>query len=187
MKIILGSQSTGRRGVMESMGYQFETMNPNIDEKAIRFDDPKKLTLALAHAKADALIPKITEPAVLITSDQVIAWNGKILEKPENKVEAREFLRGYAAHPLETITAVVAVNTETKERREGVDTVKVFFRTIPENIIDDIIDEGEIFFLAGGFSVEDPKLKEYIIKIEGAIDSVIGLPKELTERLMKQV
>lgn len=187
MKIILGSQSVGRRSVMESMGYQFETMSPNIDEKAIRFADPQKLTLALANAKADALLPRITEPTILVTSDQVIFWNGKILEKPENEQEAREFLRGYAVHPLDSVVAVVATNTENKERREGVDIVKVSFRPIPESVIDDIIREGDVFSLSGSFSIEGPKLKDYIVKIDGAIDSVIGLPKALTERLIKEV
>ena len=72
MKIILGSQSKGRRHVLESMGYEFGVMSSNIDEKAIRFNDPQKLTIALAHAKADALLPRIQEPALLITSDQVV-------------------------------------------------------------------------------------------------------------------
>lgn len=187
MKIILGSQSKGRSRVLKSMGYQFETMTPNIDEKVIRFDDPQKLTLALANAKANALLPKIIGPAILITSDQVIAWNGKILEKPKNKNEAREFLMGYMTHPPETVTAVVAVNTATQERRSGVDMAKVTFRKISESVIDEIIKESDIFSLAGGFSVEDPKLSDYIAKIDGAVDSVIGLPKELTERLIKQV
>lgn len=39
MQIILGSQSRGRREVLEGMGYSFETMSADIDEKAIRFDD----------------------------------------------------------------------------------------------------------------------------------------------------
>lgn len=172
---------------MESMGFQFETMSANIDEKAIRFDDPQKLTLVLANAKADALLPNILEPAILITSDQVVALDKNILEKPENEDEAREFLRGYATHPPQTVTAVVAVNTATKERREGVDIAKVVFKEIPESVIDEIIKEGDIFTRAGGFSVEDPRLKNYIVNIEGAIDSIIGLPKELTERLIKEV
>ncbi|MDP2587280.1 MAG: Maf family protein [bacterium] len=184
---MLGSQSKGRSSVMESMGFQFETMSANIDEKAIRFDDPQKLTLVLANAKADALLPNILEPAILITSDQVVALDKNILEKPENEDEAREFLRGYATHPPQTVTAVVAVNTATKERREGVDIAKVVFKEIPESVIDEIIKEGDIFTRAGGFSVEDPRLKNYIVNIEGAIDSIIGLPKELTERLIKEV
>lgn len=53
MKIILGSQSRSRRKVLEKLGYEFEVMPADIDEKAIRFDDPTKLTLVLARAKAD--------------------------------------------------------------------------------------------------------------------------------------
>lgn len=109
-----------------------------------------------------------------------------IHEKPETEDEARKFLRGYAVHPSETVTAVVVVNTRTKERYAGVDVVKITFRPVSEHVIDDIIKEGDVLFRAGGFSVEDPKLKDYIEKIEGAIDSVIGLPKELTRRLIAQ-
>jgi len=55
MKIILGSASARRKDILQQMGYEFEVMSANIDEKAIRFDDPKKLTLAIVNAKADAL------------------------------------------------------------------------------------------------------------------------------------
>ena len=38
----------------------------------------------IANAKADALLSKVTEPSILITSDQVIVCNGVIREKPES-------------------------------------------------------------------------------------------------------
>ncbi|MFA7244624.1 MAG: Maf family protein [Candidatus Magasanikbacteria bacterium] len=187
MKIILGSQSKSRRKIMENMGYNFESMNPNIDEKAIRFDDPKQLTLALAHAKADALLPKISEPSLLVTSDQVVTWNGNILEKPENEEEARKFLQGYAIYPPTTVTSIVVVNTVTMERREGIDIATVWFRTIPENIINELISEGDILYCAGGFQVENPKLKDYIEKIEGTIDSIMGLPKKMVQNFIQEI
>ena len=71
--------------------------------------------------------------------------------------------------------------------RAGVDVAKIIFRAIPEKVIEDLIKRGDIFFLAGAFSVEDQLLKAYIERIDGAVDSVIGLPKELTKRLIKQV
>ena len=84
MKIILGSQSKGRKKMLEEMGYEFEVMSADIDEKAIRFENPKELTLALARVKAEAIKPKIYGSALLVTSDQVVTWNGQIREKPEN-------------------------------------------------------------------------------------------------------
>lgn len=187
MKIILGSQSDGRRKILESMGCQFEVMNPSIDEKAIRFDDPIKLTLAIANAKADILLPKIQKPAILITADLVVAWNGKILEKPKDKDEAREFLRGYSIKPPETVVAVVVVDVATGKRREGVDVVKLWFKTIPDDELEKLISSEYVCACAGGFFIEDPTLKKYIDKIDGDVDSVIGLPKKLIGRFLEEI
>ena len=187
MKLILGSKSKGRQGVLSDMGLEFEVMHPDLDEKEIRFDDPCTLTLALAHAKADALLPRILEPALLLTFDQVVHCNNVILEKPENAEQARTFLRGYAQYPAKTVTAVVAVNTVTKERLNGVDLATVWFRIIPDHVIADIVDSGEPFSQAGGFSVRNPQLQSYINRIEGEIESVIGLPRQLTESLIARL
>jgi len=187
MKIILGSQSKGRKKILEEMGYKFEVMSANIDEKIIRFDDPKKLTLALAQAKADALKSRIFEPALLITSDQVVIWNGKIREKPENEKEAKEFLQGYNISPAKTITAVVVTDISTGKRVEGIDIAKVYFYPFSEKDINEIIKEGEAFHMAGGFTVDGQIWTKHIKKIEGTRDSVIGLSKSLTEKLIRKV
>lgn len=187
MKIILGSQSKGRKKILEEMGILFEVMSSNIDEKAIRFENPKELVLELAKAKAKVLIPKISEPAILITSDQVVMWNGKVREKPENKKEAREFLEGYNTHPAETVTSVVVTNLITKKQVEAVDIAKIYLNPFSEKEINEIIAEGQVFSLAGGFTVDGEKWIDHIKKIEGTRDSVIGLPKDITKRLIDEV
>jgi septum formation protein len=185
MHIILGSQSQGRREVLAAMGYAFAVMPAHIDERAIRSEDPGALTLALAHAKADALLPQIHGPALLITSDQVVVWRGTIREKPAYAEEARAFLRSYAEGPAETVTAVVVTHTATGLRRQGVDRATVWFRRIPEEVIAQVIARGEVFALAGGFSVTDPLLSAYIERVDGTVESVIGLPTALTHRLIR--
>jgi septum formation protein len=185
MHIILGSQSHGRRELLAAMGYAFAVMPAHIDERAIRADDPGALTLALAHAKADALLPQIHAPALLITSDQVVVWQGTIREKPAHAEEARAFLRGYAEGPAETVTAVVVTNTATGVRQQGIDRATVWFRRIPEAVIDQIIARGEVFTHAGGFSITDPLLEAYIERVDGTAESVIGLPTALTRQLLR--
>lgn len=172
---------------MKEMGYEFEVMPANIDEKAIRHEDPKELVLRLGNAKADALLSRITEPALLITGDQVVSWKGEIREKPENEEEARYFLRSYHEAPAEPTSSVVVVNTKTGKRASRIDVVKIYFKKIPEEVIDEIIKRKDIFHRAGGFGIQDPLLEPYIEKIEGTIDSIIGLPKELTKQLIKEV
>ena len=187
MKIILGSQSKGRKKMLEEMGYEFEVMSADIDEKAIRFENPKELTLALARVKAEAIKPKIYGSALLVTSDQVVTWNGQIREKPENTEQVREFLQGYNICPAETVTAVVVTNITTNKQAEGVDIAKVYFHPFSEEDIKEIVKEGRTFHLAGGFTADGPIWEKHIKKIEGTRDSVIGLPKELTERLIREV
>ena len=187
MKIILGSASKGRQEVLEKAGYEFEVMAADIDEKAIRFSDPQRLTLALANAKADALLPRIVESALLITSDQVVFHNGEIREKPESEEQAREYLRTCAEHPSQTVTAVAVTNTQTGERKDGVDLAKVYFNPIPRDVIEKYIQEGTPLAHAGGFTITSPIIRPYVQRIEGAEDSVIGLPMELTEKLISEV
>jgi len=185
MYIILGSQSQGRRELLAAMGYAFAVMPAHIDERAIRSEDLGALTLALAHAKADARLPQIHEPALLITSDQVVVWQGTIREKPAHAEEAHAFLRGYAEGPAETVTAVVVTHTATGVRQQGVDRATVWFRRIPEEVIAQVIARGEVFAHAGGFSITDPLLEAYIERVDGTAESVIGLPTALTRRLIR--
>jgi len=188
MKIILGSQSKGRKTILEEMEIEFEVIPANIDEKSIRFEDPKELVLALGRAKADALKEKITEPAILITSDQVVVWQGEIKEKPENEKEAREFLEGYNLYPVETVTSVVVTNLVTGKRAEQVDITKIYFNnSFSSKVIDDLIKEGLLFNYAGGFTICGEKWEKHIKEIQGTRDSSLGLPKEITKKLIQEV
>lgn len=186
MKIILGSGSRWRQIVLKEMNMDFEVISPDIDEKSIRFSDPKELTMALAKAKAEAVKKKISEQAILITSDQVVVCNGKILEKPENEQEAREFLEMYNNYPAETVSAILVTNLKTSKTSEGVDIAKIFFHTLLDADIDKLVKEKDTYTFAGGFGI-DGMWAPYIKDIIGTRDSVMGLPKELTQKLIKEV
>lgn len=188
MKIILGSASARRRQILQDHGYQFEIIPPGIDEKAIRDEDSQRLVLALANAKADAVLSKISEPAIIITSDQVVSFENKIIEKPAHLDEARMLLKSYENKSVETITSVVVTNSATGDRYSGVDIAKVYFRTFPDHALEAILKSQEINVLdrAGGFAVEHSLVAPYIEKIEGELESIQGLPKALTAKLLKQ-
>ncbi len=187
MKLILGSQSIGRRQVLEKAGYKFTVIPADIDEKKIRSDDYRELPLLLAQAKAKILVDQIKEDALLITSDQVAVCNEELREKPENIQQAREYLETSSKFPIHTYTAVVVTNLKTKKQAEGLDIVTVNFHPIPDSVIDKLLDEGKVLNAAGGIIVEHPLIKPYIKSISGDIDSVTGLPLKLTEKLINSV
>ena len=89
MHLILGSSSKSRAKILNDNNYEFLIMNPNINEKEIGNrlkDEPSALALAVANAKADALLPHIKDKrCILITCDQVVYHNHQIREKPESK------------------------------------------------------------------------------------------------------
>lgn len=79
-------------------GFSYTVSTAGIDEKAIREPDPRALVVALAHAKADAIIARLRSGdevgagrrGVLITCDQVVVHMGRILEKPEDEAQASQ-------------------------------------------------------------------------------------------------
>ena len=143
-KIILGSASLGRKKVLEDLGYKFDVLISDIDERAIRDSNPKKLTSKLANAKALVLLEKIKFPALLVTADQVVYWNGIIREKPQSPQEARDFLNSYEKFPAETVNTVVVTDTETGRKVEASDSAKIYFKKIPNQIIEKLISKGDI-------------------------------------------
>ncbi|MBI3963763.1 MAG: Maf family protein, partial [Candidatus Kerfeldbacteria bacterium] len=125
LPLILGSASVGRRAVLAQAGYVFEVMRADIDEKAIRHPDPSELTVRIASAKADALLPRIGTPSLLITADQVVTWGDEIREKPVDEAQARHFLETVSERPLTMFSAVVVTDTARGRRTAGVDRAHV--------------------------------------------------------------
>lgn len=188
MKIILGSSSKYRRELLEKNGYDVEVMAPDINEKAIRSNDYYQLPLLVARAKSNALLSKISEPSIVITADIIVVCDGALYEKPQNKKEAVSFLKKYGSgHPAETVGALVVTNTENNKKAEGIDIAKVYFNFMPPAVIEDFINSGDPYSKAGGFAIQSPILQPYINRIEGATDSIMGMPLTLLERLLKEV
>ena len=187
MKIILGSQSKCRQNVLKRMGYDFSVMSADIDEKSIRHENPADLVLLIAQAKTDVLLSKIQEPAILITSDQIILFNGQIREKPVDEQQAYEFLKTSHLHPVETVGAMVVTNTQTGKSVHGLQKGRVYFKPISEGVILSHIKSGGALRGAGGFIIDDPIFAPFIEKMEDSMDNVMGLDSELIEKLIQEV
>jgi septum formation protein len=80
---------------------------------------------------------------ILLTADQVVVYDNKILEKPQNKEEARVFMEGYGLLPCSTVGSIVLTDLSSKKRVQGVDICNIYFDPIPENIIQQLLDEGK--------------------------------------------
>nr|AFY26891.1 maf-like protein [Morella rubra] len=221
-KIILGSSSKSRRTILAEMGYELTILTADIDEKGIRKEKPEDLVMALAEAKADAVISKLhtvnnqvsgdeqtilisadtaeailqrlpigdyvkdAEPTLLLTCDQVVVYEGSVREKPSSKEEARQFLKDYSGGHAATVGSVLVTNLKTGFRKGEWDRVEIYFQEIPDEIIEKVVEEGIVLNVAGGLIIEHPLILPFVKQVVGTTDSVMGLPKALTEKLMRE-
>ncbi|MFA4845469.1 MAG: Maf family protein [Patescibacteria group bacterium] len=186
MTIILGSSSHHRKAVLTGMGFSFTVISPDIDEKAIRREDPKELVEAIAQAKMDAVLTQVHEDAIVITSDMVIVVAGEVREKPLTKEEAYTFISTFSTMPQIATSGTVVCNTATGKRVSAVDEVIVTFDPIPQENIEEFVESGEVFIYAGALAVEHPLFKPYA-HFDGEFESLMGLPKEKTLKMMEDV
>ncbi|CAI0399861.1 unnamed protein product [Linum tenue] len=195
-KIILGSASMARRRILAEMGYEFTVMTADIDEKSIRKDKPEELVMALAEAKADAIIARLlntgqlqndTDMTLLITADTVVVYKGVVREKPTSEEEAREFIKGYSGSHAAVVGSVLVTNLTTGSRRVTWERAEVYFHEIPDEIIDSLIEEGITFKVAGGLMLEHPLTLPFVEAVIGNSDTVMGLPTALTQQFIDEV
>ncbi|WZZ12673.1 hypothetical protein YC2023_105762 [Brassica napus] len=203
-KMILGSQSMARKRILAEMGYDFTVVTADIDEKAIRRDNPEDLVVAIAQAKADEIISKLggqsqfaqdLQPTLLITADTVVVYKGVIREKPTTKDEARLFIKGYSGSHGGVVGSVLVRNLKTGVQRIGWDKAEAVVdkktRHSPYSCgwFNSFvwIDDAVTFKVAGGLMLEHPLIAPFIDTVVGGVDTVMGLPKDLTEKFIGDV
>ncbi|KDP38287.1 hypothetical protein JCGZ_05173 [Jatropha curcas] len=194
-KIILGSSSMARRRILAEMGYEFSIVTADIDEKSIRKDKPEELVMSLAHAKADAIIARLqttgqleedARATLLITADTVVVYKGIVREKPTSREEARNFIKGYSSDSGAVVGSVLVINLKTGIRKGAWERAEVYFHEIPDGVINSLIEDGVTFKVAGGLMLEHPLISPFVEAVIGSTDTVMGLSKTLTEKLIAE-
>ncbi|CAM9906285.1 unnamed protein product [Chrysoparadoxa australica] len=190
--VILGSKSATRFQIMQEMGYEPIVRSADIDERSIgdRLSEPSALVLELGLAKADALLPQLKAEGascLLLTGDQVVVHEGRVLEKPTDAKEVKANIAGFARSPCKTVGSAVITDLATGKQVHGVDSAEIYFSKVPDAVVDELCAQGTVLHCAGGLMVEHPLIQPYLQEIKGDIDSVMGLSKALVKRLMDQV
>jgi septum formation protein len=218
-RVILGSSSSSRREIMNELveafpGFVYRVVTADIDEKALRAPQPEQLVMQLAHAKADAILAKLESgedsgaaaaaaatpgetapPSFLVTCDQVVVHEGRILEKPETADEARAMIRGYTREaPASTVGAVVVTRLDARgggggaggeNRREAWETCVIRMDPLPEEDVEALVAEGEVMWCAGGLMVEHERVAPRVVAIEGGGDDTVrGLGRATVAKLL---
>jgi len=169
MRIILASGSPRRRELLAMAGFSFEVINADVDETADPSLTPAELVAHLSEKKAAA----ISEDAVVIGADTVVAIDGLILGKPKNDDDAFAMLKRLQGRAHTVYTGVTVTSSLFKQG--FVESTKVFMRSLSDEEIREYIATGEPRDKAGSYGIQE-RGAVLIERVEGDYFTVVGLP-----------
>jgi septum formation protein len=182
--LILGSTSHYRRELLQRLHLPFEVASPDVDETPLPGEQPGPLAERLALAKARAVAAMFPH-AVVIGSDQVADLHGVPLGKPGNHERATAQLRQMRGQTVVFQTAVAVVCLETGFEACDMATVKVNFRDLSDEEIENYLRMEQPYDCAGS-----AKSEGLGIALLASIDSddptaLVGLPLIRTCRMIQ--
>ena len=187
-KIVLASQSTSRRRLLEGAGINPTIIVSNVDEETDFFNamSPADMVIALAVTKAHTVREQIDYPALIIGCDSTFDVDGVSFGKPGTPDIARERAKKISGRSglLHTGHCII----DTAQGREIADrvTTKVTFSELTDHEIDDYRASGEPLQVAGGFTL-DGFGSPFIPVIEGDYTNVVGLSMPFLRSAMSQL
>ena len=153
MKLILGSSSPFRKGLLEKLYIEFTCCSPNIDENQLTDEKPEQLVRRLSIAKAKEVAKQYPQ-SLIISSDQVAVHQNKILGKPHTHDNAVRQLSGFSGESVQFMTGLCLYNSESKNIQYYQDDTWVKFRQLTQSQINKYLYKDTPYQCAGSFRSE---------------------------------
>lgn len=172
--IILGSNSPRRKDLLSKIGFDFKIIICDKEEIFPKHLKEKEVSEFLSIQKADYLKENLHNNDLLITADTIVVCDHIILNKPKNKLEAKEMLLSLSGNTHKVITSVCLQTL--KKRKVFSEVTLVTFSKLTEDMISFYIERFEPFDKAGSYGIQEWIGLISIIRIEGSYTNVVGLP-----------
>ena len=172
------------------MGLKFEVMPSHCDEVITR-KIPWEIVMELSSQKARELVYKAAMDSIsedkdsdgegqdilVIGADTIVAYGNEILGKPKDKDDAVRMLKLLEGkqHSVYTGVSMVYLKEGIAQTRTFVEETKVFVAPMTDEQIEKYVATGEHVDKAGAYAIQG-LFAEYIVKIEGDYNNVVGLP-----------
>ena len=183
-RLILASGSPRRRELLGELGLEFTIGQiKDYDETypaSLKYDE---IPAYIAEQKSRHYTQKLKKEDILITSDTIVAIDGDILGKPNDKSEAIKMLRELSGRTHHVVTGVCLRSTD--KTLTFSDTCQVTFDILSDEDIEYYVDNFKPFDKAGAYGIQEWIGLSNIKSITGSVYTVIGLPvQQLYKALM---
>lgn len=180
MQIILASASPRRRQILGEILSDFLVIPAQGEERADLTLPPAQIVCALAKAKAAEIALEHAD-ALVIGSDTIVYFDGKVLGKPKSEEDAFHTLKSLSGREHSVFTGLCLIKGE-KEIAEAVES-RVLFHELSDEFISSYVKSGSPMDKAGSYGIQDGGLvKSYF----GSYTNIIGLPKEKLQELLRK-
>jgi septum formation protein len=183
---ILASASLRRKQLLTEAGYKFKVIRPDIDESDFPAERVNACEYAeqLALAKAKNVAEKYPD-SLVIAADTVADFEGQIIGKPADRIDAERITKKLFSKPHKVITGIAIIRLRDGVEINESDITTVYPKKLTTEQISEHIESGSWRDKAGAYAIQENG-DEFIERIEGSLTNVMGLPMELTERLLSK-
>jgi septum formation protein len=187
-RIVLASQSTSRRRLLEDAGLKPTIIVSNVDEETDFFNamTPEDMVIALAISKAHTVREMIDYHAIIIGCDSTFDVDGVSFGKPGTAEVAIERAKKISGRTGLLHTGHCIIDTERGIEIADRVTTKVTFTDMTDEEIADYVASEEPLHVAGGFTL-DGFGSPFIPVIEGDYTNVVGISMPFLRSAMKQL
>jgi len=187
-RIVLASQSSSRRRLLEDAGIKPTIIVSNVDEETDFFNamTPEDMVIALAISKAHTVREMIDYPAIIIGCDSTFDVDGVSFGKPGTPEVAVERAKKISGRTGLLHTGHCIIDTERGIEIADRVTTKVTFAEMSDEEIEDYVASEEPLHVAGGFTL-DGFGSPFIPVIEGDYTNVVGISMPFLRSAMKQL
>jgi septum formation protein len=174
-ELVLASSSPFRRQLLAQLQVPFKVVIPDIDETPRAQEAPQGLVERLAIEKAQVVGVNLPD-SLIIGSDQVAWYDGKIVGKPGDRTTAIEQLLGASGQTVRLYTGVALLNSNSGVIRSRVIPYEVVFRDITLAMIEGYLEREEPYGCCGSLQADGLGVA-LLARISGNDPSaLIGLP-----------
>ena len=194
---ILASNSQRRREMLRERGYNFQVMASDVETDIVGKNYDRKLLVDCAKDKACSVASNVYGHDIIVSADTIVVYDDIIIGKPRDEDDAFNILKRLSGstHFVETCVFILKLKNDSISDNKkhsydtylyDVDRTYVTFRELSVFEIEEYIKTFKPLDKAGAYGIQDNNF-DFVAKIEGDKDNVIGFPMELFERLLKEI
>ena len=188
--LVLASGSPRRRDLLGAAGWVFDVRPVDADESVLPGEDALTLCLRLSCLKAAVAAERFgggaDAPACVLGGDTVVAVDGRPLGKPADREEAAAMLRELSGREHEVASGVALRHLPTGREAAELAVSRVRFDALDETTLETYLAGGEWDGKAGAYAIQG-RAAAFAHLVHGDLDTVVGLPVRLVERLARQL